>query len=79
MDFPKEIKEIVGNTPVIPQTNNTSTNIEQHYDSLIQVQGNVDSTVVSDIDSLAQKLYKGAYEYTIKEVAKDARKGGLKV
>ena len=70
---------MVGNTPVIPQTNNTSTNIEQHYDSLIQVQGNVDSTVVTDLNKLTKDLYKGAYEYTIKEVTKDARKGGLKI
>ena len=73
------IKDLVGNTPVIPQTNNTSTNIEQHYDSLIQVQGNVDSTVVTDLNKLTKDLYKGAYEYTIKEVTKDARKGGLKI
>ncbi len=60
-------------------TGQTGTSINQHYDSLLNVEGNVDSTVVSDMEKLTQSFYKGAYEYTVKEIARDARKVGIKV
>ena len=63
----REKAEHVGNT------------INQHYDSLLNVEGNVDSTVVSDMRKFTESFYKGSYEYTIKEIARDARKVGIKV
>ena len=63
----REKAEHVGNT------------INQHYDSLLNVEGNVDSTVVSDMRKFTESFYKGAYEYTIKEIVRDARKVGIKV
>ena len=53
--------------------------IEQHYDSLLNVEGNVDSTVVTDLNKFAKQFYDGAYRYTVKEIARDARKAGIKV
>ena len=60
-------------------TGQTGTSITQYYDSLLNVEGNVDSTVVSDMEKLTQSFYKGAYEYTVKEIARDARKVGIRV
>lgn len=52
--------------------------VNQHYDSLLNVEGNVDSTVISDMKKFSQKMYDGAYQYTIKKIAKDARMSGVK-
>lgn len=53
--------------------------INQHYDNLLNVEGNVDSTVVTDMEKFSKTFYKGAYEYTVKEIVRDARKVGIKV
>lgn len=53
--------------------------VNQYYDSLLNVEGNVDSTVISDMKKFTQSFYKGAYEYTVKEIVRDARKVGIKV
>lgn len=68
----------VRNTPDIYRQAR-ATHIEQNFGSLLNVEGNVDSTVVSDLNKFAKQFYKGSYEYTIKEIAKDARKAGIKV
>ena len=60
-------------------TGQIGTSINQHYDSLLNVEGNVDSTVVSDMEKLTKSFYKGAYEYTVKEIVRDARACGVKV
>ena len=52
--------------------------VEQHYDSLLNVEGNVDSTVVTDLEKFAKTFYQGAYKYTVNEIARDARKKGIK-
>ena len=53
-------------------TGQIGTSINQHYDSLLNVEGNVDSTVISDMKKFTQNFYKGAYEYTVKEIVRDA-------
>ena len=70
---------LAGKLPEIPKVQPSSTTIEQHYDSLLNVEGNVDSTVVTDLEKFAKKFYQGSYQYTIKEIARDARKKGIKV
>ena len=60
-------------------TGQTGTSITQYYDSLLNVEGNVDSTVISDMKKFTQNFYKGAYEYTVKEIVRDARACGVKV
>lgn len=67
------------NATNIPMAIAPQYNIEQSFDSLIRVDGNVDSTVVGDLEKFAQSFYKGAYDYTIKSIASDARKLGIKV
>ena len=67
----------VRNTPNVYQQDRI-TRIEQNFGSLLNVEGNVDSTVVSDLNKFAKQFYKGSYEYAIKEIAKDARKVGIK-
>lgn len=52
--------------------------VNQHYDSLLNVEGNVDSTVISDMKKFTQTMYDGVYQYTIKKIAKDARMSGVK-
>lgn len=68
---------------MVGKLNNRSTNgvgnvINQHYDSLLNVEGNVDSTVVTDMQEFAKTFYKGAYEYSVREIVRDARKVGIK-
>lgn len=67
------------NATNIPMAIAPQYNIEQSFDSLIRVDGNVDSTVVGDLEKFAQSFYKGAYDYTIKSITSDARKLGIKV
>lgn len=68
-----------------PQYNvsqNTSQNVTIHYDSLIKVDGNMDSSVVPQIEEIAKGLISNAsfkkniYTYTTKEMSKDMRKAG---
>ena len=56
------------------------TTIQNHYDSLIKVEGNVDKYVVDDLNKLGQDLLKnrtfmnGTYKYTSQEIWKDIKK-----
>lgn len=68
-----------------PQYNvsqNTSQNVTIHYDSLIKVDGNMDQSVVPQIEEIAKGLInnnsfkKNIYTYTAKEMSKDMRKAG---
>jgi len=79
LSSPKEFADSLSlKTPVIPNVQSTTPSIEQHIDSLLTVEGNVDSTVVTDLNKFAKQFCKTAYDYTIKEIAKDARKLGIK-
>ncbi len=52
--------------------------VNQHYDSLLNVEGNVDSTVISDMKKFTKTMYEGAYQYTVKEIVRDAKSRGVK-
>ena len=61
---------------------NTNQNVTIHYDSLIRVDGNMDQTVVPQIEEIAKGLISNAsfkkniYNYTTREMGKDMRKAG---
>lgn len=61
---------------------NTNQNVTIHYDSLIRVDGNMDQTVVPQIEEIAKGLIsnnafkKNIYNYTTREMGKDMRKAG---
>lgn len=69
------ISELPNDLPI----NDIMNNIQYNFENLLTVQGNVDSTVITDLKKFASQFYKGAYDYMVKEVAKDARKNGIKV
>lgn len=71
------IKNPILDIPINPE--GRSISMTQNYDSLLKVEGNVDSTVVTDLKQFAKQFYKGSYEYTVKEIGRDARKVGIKV
>ena len=62
------------NIPV-PENNTGDVTISNHYDSLLNVEGNVDKNALPEL----KEILKQSYEYTTKEIARDARKVGLKV
>ncbi|MDE5830429.1 MAG: hypothetical protein K2H53_01760, partial [Clostridia bacterium] len=79
MRNPQEFADsLVRGIPDIPKAQSPITTVEQHYDSLLNVEGNVDSTVVTDLEKFAKTFYQGAYKYTVNEIARDARKKGIK-
>ena len=53
--------------------NNGDVNVNLHYDSLLNVNGSVDATVVSNL----QKLLKDSAEYTKKDIFDELNKLGL--
>ena len=61
---------------------NNNQNVTIHYDTLIRVDGNMDSSVVPQIEEIAKGLInnnsfkKNIYSYTAKELGKDMRKAG---
>lgn len=75
-EFMNELTKVEYNIPISKEQ---GTNITQNYGSLLTVEGNVDSTVIKDLNKFAQQFYKGSYDYTIREIARDARKRGIKV
>ncbi|WP_373219169.1 phage tail tape measure protein [Ruminococcus sp. 5_1_39BFAA] len=72
------ISNLIGKLNNRASTGQAGNTINQHYDSLLNVEGNVDSTVVTDLNKFAKTFYKGAYDYTMKTIAKDARSAGFK-
>ena len=76
---PQEFADsLIRGIPDVPNVQSSTPSIEQHYDSLINVEGNVDSTVVTDLEKFAKTFYQGSYKYTVNEIAKDARRKGIK-
>ena len=55
-----------------------SNSIEQHYDSLIHVDGNVDKNIVEQFKSMEQDFLKKARENTLSYLSKDMRKSGFR-
>lgn len=49
--------------------------VENHYDSLLTVEGNVDKDALPGLED----ILKRSYEYTSKQMVKEARKVGIKI
>lgn len=49
--------------------------VENHYDSLLNVEGNVDKDVLPGLED----ILKRSYEYTSKQMVKELRKGGMQI
>lgn len=77
--------EIVRPTIKVTPEMNAGGDINVHYDSVIHVDGNVDKNIVTDIKEVGKNLLKdrsfmqGTYNFTTKEIVKDARTHGIKV
>ena len=78
---PKEFGMNVSTTPNLVQTNipqNISNvgnvTVTNHYDSLLTVEGNVDRDALPGLQEILEK----SYQYTSKQIVKDARKVGIR-
>nr|DAP69264.1 MAG TPA: Tail tube protein [Caudoviricetes sp.] len=78
---PKEFGMNVSTTPNLVQTNipqNISNvgnvTVKNHYDSLLTVEGNVDRDALPGLQEILEK----SYQYTSKQIVKDARKVGIR-
>lgn len=59
--------------------NNSNVNINQHYDSLITIQGSADAATVQDIKNITKDILEQSYNYTSKRMNQDyVRTGGLR-
>lgn len=63
------------NNSSLPEINREQiVQIEQHYDSMLTVNGNVDKEALPDLED----ILKQAYQYTSDKMYKDARKAGFR-
>ena len=61
----------------IPQNISNAGNVTYHYDALLNienVEGNLDKSAIPDL----QEFMKKSYQYTSKQIVKDARKVGIR-
>lgn len=65
------------NIPVIPNAEQ-NVSIEQHYDSLIHIEGNVDQGVLADLKTYEKDFLDKSYKYTTNMIAKDCQKVGIR-
>lgn len=81
MHNPQEFADsLVRGIPDVPKVQNS---IKQEFNfnqngSLLNVEGCVDATVISDMEKYTKEFCKKSYEYTVNEIARDARKKGIK-
>ncbi|PWJ51114.1 Ig-like domain-containing protein [Faecalicatena contorta] len=68
--------DTAANVPVIGTGQNVT--IEQHYDSLIHVEGNVDQDVLADLKAYEKDFLDKSYKYTTNMIAKDCQKVGIR-
>ena len=64
------------NVPIMGTGQNVT--IEQHYDSLIHVEGNVDQDVLADLKAYEKDFLDKSYKYTTNMIAKDCQKVGIR-
>lgn len=57
----------------IPTTKDVTTNVTNHYDSLLTVNGNVDKDALPKLE----EILKQSYQYTTKQMSREARKLGF--
>ena len=60
------------------QYSSPSVNVEQHYDSLLNVSGSVDATVISNLKEFTNDLLEKSYDYTTKKTMKNYYRAGGK-
>ena len=60
----------------IPYNNSGSVEVHQHYDSLINIQGNADSATVEDLKKFSKEFLEKSYEYTSRRINQDYRRTG---
>jgi hypothetical protein len=73
-------EEFIGKTGAdysTPETN-VNNNVYNNYDSLIRVDGNVDSTVITDLKAFGKQFYEDSYQYTHRRIVSDLKKIGVK-
>ena len=81
MRNPQEFADsLVRGIPDIPKVQNS---VKQEFNfnqngNLLNVEGCVDATVISNMEKYTKELCKKSYEYTVNEIARDARKKGIK-
>jgi DNA-binding Lrp family transcriptional regulator len=70
----------INTTTALPSMSELKQNItiEQHYDSLIHVDGNVDQDVLADLKSYEKDFLNKSYKYTTNMIAKDCQKVGIR-
>ena len=62
--------------PEISKAKLGETNIEQHYDSLIHIDGSADAATVEDIKKMSDELLDKSYKYTSKKIHDGYLKAG---
>lgn len=60
----------------IGQINVPQTNINQHYDSLINIEGSADAATVEDLKAMSNDLLEKSYKYTSQKIFKGYKIGG---
>jgi len=79
-DLINKLKSSNNSSVDIVQNSYPSVNIDQHYDALLNVSGNVDSTVISDLKEFTNDLLEKSYDYTSKNIMKNYyRSGGRRI
>lgn len=68
--------DTAANVPVMGTEQNVT--IEQHYDSLIHIEGNVDRDVLADLKVYEKNFLDKSYKYTTNMIAKDCQKVGIR-
>ena len=71
--FADSIKSI--KMPTVENNNQQNVTVENHYDSLLTVNGNVDKEALPKL----QEILKQSCDYTKKELAKELKKDGFRI
>lgn len=64
--------------PDIDMKNIGETNVTQHYDSLINIEGSADAATVEDIKNMKKELLQQSFEYTTKKLYNGSVHAGSK-
>lgn len=62
----------------LPDFNMPSTEVNQHYDSLINIEGSADAATVEDLKTLSKEILEKSYNYTTEKIYKGYLKSGGK-
>ena len=52
----------------IPNSEPRATEVNQHYDSLINIEGSADATTVKDLEALSKDIMEKSYAYTSQKI-----------